>query len=235
MVSDERFQRALQEVLLTPPASCKSSAQVETHTLTQHKHTLMFILGMKSFLRFYSNVAVVAHDDGTLTQQDKQLLQEHIQGIRIIESDEGQALVEHALQDKPNILKCNLTFPNTRQFFDYPLSSKNCKLISFDSDLLFAEQPQEIIDWIEEDTPSILYNSEDGPYNPYTELTKRFAMLPDFNFGLACYYKDVIDWDQMDELLGVSSSIQSMISWGCSANNKSESKEISLQFLEDKG
>jgi len=109
VLSDERFHQALQEVLLTPPASCKPSAQVETHTAMHHKHTLMFILGMKSFLRFYSNVAVVAHDDGTLTQQDKQLLQEHIQGIRIIESAEGQALVEHTSQKLNSIGSPNVS------------------------------------------------------------------------------------------------------------------------------
>src|ERR1017187_7503089 len=68
----------------TKPLRCNPAAQTELHTLTCRKHLFMYITAVKSLLRFISDVAVVAHDDGSLTIKDIATIEHHIDGIRVI-------------------------------------------------------------------------------------------------------------------------------------------------------
>jgi hypothetical protein len=49
-----------------------------------HNHLAMYLTSIKSLLRFYNNLSVVVHDDGTLKEQDKNILNNHIRNIKII-------------------------------------------------------------------------------------------------------------------------------------------------------
>ena len=66
------------------------------------------MIAIKSFLRFYDNVAIVAHDDGSLTKKDMSLLGQHIKGIRIISKKAADGQMKEIL--KP--------FVNTKRYRD---------------------------------------------------------------------------------------------------------------------
>src|SRR3569833_2664748 len=89
--SPRRFYRTFDAVDSTAPLKCNADAHTEVHTLTCHDHVFMYITAIKSLLRFVSDLAVVVHDDGTLTEQDVSKLEHHIVGIKVIrrvEADE---------------------------------------------------------------------------------------------------------------------------------------------------
>ena len=70
-------------ILDTPPLACNPKATTEVHMLTCHKHLYFCILAIKSLLRFYNNVRIVVHDDGTLSSDDQRLLTSHVVGASL--------------------------------------------------------------------------------------------------------------------------------------------------------
>jgi len=76
--------RMYETVLSTPALRCNPSASVEVHTLTAHHHLTMYLTAIKSLLRYYDDVAVVVHDDGSLDASDGARLRDHVNGIRLI-------------------------------------------------------------------------------------------------------------------------------------------------------
>src|SRR5665647_3021275 len=69
----KRYDRVLQVILIpkTPAVSCVLHGRPELHSLVCHRHAYNYILAIKSFLRFYIDVTVIVHDDGSLTKKDK--------------------------------------------------------------------------------------------------------------------------------------------------------------------
>ena len=76
------FKWTLKRVLKTPYLKCNPNAKVEIHTLTSHRHLFMYMTAIKSFLRYFNEIAVIVHDDGSLTKKDNVLLKHHIRGLK---------------------------------------------------------------------------------------------------------------------------------------------------------
>jgi hypothetical protein len=89
-----KYNRVPQVILIpkTPAVSCVLYGRLEIHSLVCHRDAYNYVLMIKSFLRFYNDVTVVVHDDGSLTKKDKRMLKNHIKNINII--DRGYADVK---------------------------------------------------------------------------------------------------------------------------------------------
>jgi len=73
----------------TPPVRLRSDSDLALLSQLQHKDVLMYLLAVKSFTRFVPTGAAFVVDDGSLTATDRELVTEHVPGVKFI------ALAEH--------------------------------------------------------------------------------------------------------------------------------------------
>ncbi len=173
-----------------------SSAEVEIHSLTGHRHLPAYLLAIKSLLRFYNQIAVVVHDDGSLTPKDCRLLKRQIIGIKIISRQKADSDIVAVLENYPKSRDYRRHHLIACQLFDYFFFSNADKIISLDSDTLFFQKPREIIDWATGDKDMTL-----------SSYQKAFSSEPDEGLysnicvGLMCYNKDIFDLGLIEELV----------------------------------
>jgi hypothetical protein len=192
-------------VLKTPHSRCNPDAKTELHTLTAHHHCYMYITAIKSFLRFFNDIAIVAHDDGSLTNSDKTILSEHVKGVRIIGKKNADERIKKQLSAFPHSKRFRRRIVNSMEFFDTILLSKTDKIITMNSDVLFFKEPNELIAWILHDDRAIMSAYEEQPTNQKDFLSKQFCPFPPHvSICLTCFYKHIFDLKFVESVLAVS-------------------------------
>jgi hypothetical protein len=159
-----RYNRLLQRhsnwlfraVLRTPPIAVNQSSDTTLYCALGRDSRREFILAAKSFLRFHSDVAVVAQDDGTLTRHCVAEICRHIPGA-VVHSREDmmQMITERAdrrvLDVLPDVRRYDTHTP-TRivylKFLNVIYRFNGAKVFVIDSDIVFLRSPTFIIDWI---------------------------------------------------------------------------------------
>ncbi len=196
-----RFHALCKKIYSTKPIKIRPNPDCEIHILTSTKHVRMALLALKSFLRFYQDVSVVIHGDGTLKKEDEALLRKHIQGCRIILKREADPKISEALRDYPALNEFRSKRVNLIQAFDFNLLSKAKKIMAMDSDVLFLRKPEEIIQWFTGSNREVLYSYEEKPIGPVIggRYISEAEGVP-FKFqkklccGLVCYYPELFDY-----------------------------------------
>ena len=198
------YDRVLQDILIskTPAASCVSRGRPEIHSLVCHRHTYNYVLAIKSLLRFYDDVTVVVHDDGSLTKKDKRTITRHIENINIIDRDYADEKIGEIFDHYPNCRRYRDTYVNALQLFDYMLLCESDKIVSLDSDILFFKKPDTLIDWLR-DGKKIVHFWEEEPLGTRDFCAKYnlddcFAPV---NIGLMCYFKATMNLDLLEQIL----------------------------------
>ena len=198
------YDRIIQKILIskTPIASCVLHGRPEVHSLVCHRHMYNYILAIKSLLRFYNDVTVIVHDDGSLTKKDKRTIKKHIKNINIIDRGYADAKINRILDHYPNCRRYRDAFVNALQLFDYMLLCESEKIVSLDSDILFFKKPDTLIDWLR-DGKEIIYFWENKPWG----IEEFFAKINiddccvHMNIGLLCFYKEAMNLDLIEQLL----------------------------------
>jgi len=175
----------------------------EIHMLLGHRHVGMTLWAAKSFL-FACNrrFAVVLHEDGSLTSEDINILEEHLRGVRIIRKSVADEEMDEKLRAYPNCHDyryANKLHSDHRnagynmhifavRLFDFNFYSQATKRMFLDADILFFRRPDEILNWIENDTDHrSLYSVES--YTPSHDWLGRLIFKPKeptLNAGLIC-------------------------------------------------
>jgi hypothetical protein len=121
----------------TPPIACEKSAKVSIHSLVCHMDLEMYLLAVKSFLRFYPKVQIIAHSDSSLSADDITKLRKHIPNIDVI--DETNKLWQHSLNRvrKEFIAKGFGNILMAKLFMHF--FAKNKKIIIMDTDIIFLK------------------------------------------------------------------------------------------------
>ena len=201
------YNSVLQVILIpkTPAVSCVLHGRPEIHSLVCHRHVYNYILAIKSFLRFYNDVTVIVHDDGSLTKKDERIIKKHIKNIHIIDRDYADVEINKILEHYPNCRRYRDAFVNALQLFDYMLLCESNKIVSLDSDILFFKKPDTLIDWLR-DGKNIVYFWEEEPWGTREFLAK--INLDDcytpMNIGLLCFYKETMNLDLIEQLLSTT-------------------------------
>ena len=202
------------KILKTRCFSCNPNAITEVHTLTCHAHLFMYISAIKSLLRFYDDLAIVIHDDGSLTEEDIVLLRKHIRGIRVIDKDFADREVNHFLSPYPKCKKYRNVEPVSSQLLDISFLSKSGKVAGIDSDTLFLQRPTRFIDWAKNNTKEIIYLYETNPNNQREFLAKfNCDYSPHLCVGLLCYYNEIVSLSLVEDLLGKVSVSDPFYHW----------------------
>ncbi len=177
------------------------NADVEIHSITCHRDINLYLIAIKSFLRFYNDIAVLVHDDGTLTKEDKELLKKHITGVRIIERKEADKIVNLFLKSKPHCLLLRKNNVTSAQIFDYLILSKKRKIISLDSDTFFIKKPDEIINWIKNENNDCLFHSEKKIGFCDEARSKGLKLNGHLAVGFVCFFNDALDYNLIESNL----------------------------------
>ena len=196
------LNRMYRKISRTPRFICNPSARAEIHTLTAHHHVFMYITAIKSFLRYHGDIAVVAHDDGSLTDDDKSILKAHIEGIRIIDRKVADAQMDAVLADFPHSRTLRQRIVNSMELFDNILLSKTDKVVNMNSDVLFFKEPRELVDWVGGDNKTIEGVYEEQPAEQREFLIEHSCPFPPHvTTALTCFYKDVLDLELVESVL----------------------------------
>lgn len=199
-----KLYNSFMDIAETEPISCNPRANVELHTVMGHHHLFMYLLAVKSLLRFYNNFAVIAHDgDGDLTNKDIKILSQQIPGIKIIFRKDADKKVNKILNNLPRSQKYRSEIVNSLELFDNNLLAKRKKIITMNSDVLFLKEPKELIDWIKKENREIIYVYEDSPTSQKKFLSSIGSKFPPHvTLALVCGYKDIFDLNYIERLLG---------------------------------
>jgi hypothetical protein len=194
---------AFKPILQTHPFKCNSHARTAIHTVTGHYHLFMYIAALKSLLRFYDDVAIVAHDDnGTLTDSDKDILHHHIEGIAIIDRNIADKQMEPILSSFPHCRKYRSRIFASLELLDNILLATTERIITMNSDVLFLKRPDELIQWLINGSNEIIYVHEDNP-STQKELLSEIGcnFPPHVTLALVCFYREIIDLALIEDVL----------------------------------
>lgn len=197
-----RFYRSFEPVNATKPLRCNPASQTELHTLTCHEHVFMYITAIKSLLRFVADIAVVVHDDGSLTRKDIATIEQHISGIRLIRRGEADAIVGELLASYPRTASYRDAVINSLEFTDHALLASREKVIITNSDTLFLRRPEEIVRWINADNGEVLCVYEKEPVQQAEFLARLHSPFPPhLTLALVCLCKPVVEAVDMEEIM----------------------------------
>lgn len=200
--SPRRFYRSFRPVNSTRPLKCNPAAQTELHTLTCHEHVFMYITAIKSLLRFVSELAVVVHDDGSLTEQDIGTIERHIVGIKVIRRREADEMVGKILASFPRTAAYRAAVINSLELTDHALLANRDKVIITNSDTLFLRRPNELIEWIHADSEEVRCVYEKQPAQQAEFLARmRSCFPPHLTLALVCLSKPVVEAADLEEIL----------------------------------
>jgi hypothetical protein len=137
-----------------------------------HAELQMYLVGIKSFLRFQPFAQVAAHSDGTLTSDDEALLRRHAPGIRVIGTAEADDRARKELN--PFLNEWRARDASWRRVIDTELWCETPRRMIIDSDILTVRQPGAVLDWIKGGggTRPLLFGATDPlPAGPIPEGT----------------------------------------------------------------
>jgi hypothetical protein len=140
----------------TPAIACYPGAPCDLHTMLGVRDAPLYLIAIKSFLRFYPTVAIIIHSDGTLDTAWESDFRRHLPGCVIVSPAEAEErAARHLGRDSYLFPSRNLDI-NYRRLIDTELWSDGKKKIIMDADILVVRPPQEVIAWIEQGTVPFL-------------------------------------------------------------------------------
>lgn len=198
--SPGRLYRNFRPVNSTRPLRCNPAAETEIHTLTCHKHVFMYITAIKSLLRFVPDVAVVVHDDGSLTPTDIATIERHIDGIRVIRRIDADRIMESLLAACPKTAAYRSEVINSLELTDHALLAGTERLIITNSDTLFLRCPDEVVQWISADNDDVLCVYEEEPAQQAEFLAKMGSSFPPhLTLALVCLRKSLVEAAEIEK------------------------------------
>ena len=189
-------------VHLTKPLRCNPNSRTELHALTCHNHLFMYITAVKSLLRFVSDVALVVHDDGSLTAKDIARIKHHVEGIKVIRRRDADRITRELLGPFPKTRNYRAAITNSLELTDHALFAGREKLLIINSDVLFLQRPDEVIQWMASDNGEVICVYEEEPRHQAAFLARARSSFPaHVTLALVGLYKDIVDPAETEELL----------------------------------
>ena len=189
--------------LLTDDPAC------EIHVLTSSVDWLNLVWALKSFYHASGRrYALCVHDDGTLTEEQAQQTSRHFPSARIIRRPQADAEVLPTLVNFPKCERFRRTNHLSPKLFDFAHYLRAERMLLLDSDVLFFEEPKELLRRIED--PHYQLNSVNADtasaYTVDLADAKSIAGVdlgPLFNSGLGLIHRASLRHDWIEEFLGL--------------------------------
>jgi hypothetical protein len=157
-------------VRTTAPMPVAPDSPVELHALVCKRDVNMMLTSAKSLLRYCPPVCLVLHDDGSLGDDDCELLSEHLPGVRIIRRADADDEMQRVLA--PAVFQKRQQHFFLVKLLDFNHFNRGTHTLMLDSDILFLKEPTEVLRWMMEPAPRPFYNRDPSP-------TYRASLVPD--------------------------------------------------------
>jgi len=151
------FRFVTRAIYKSPPIPCDPSASCAIHTMLCVWDLPLYVVAIKSLLRWYPSVAVVIYSDGSLDEHSTSLLQRHVPGCRIIGAEEADRRAAEVLGKGSFLFAWRALDVSWRRIVDTELWSQAESRIIMDSDIVTVWPPHEVIEWIEQAGPPLLF------------------------------------------------------------------------------
>jgi hypothetical protein len=131
-------------------------------------------------------VALVIHEDGSLTKVGGETLRRHLPGARLVSRAEADREIEQLLP--PEQAAERRAHVLLMKVYDFNHFNRDGRpVLILDSDLVFRAAPDEAVEWIRGNDERVFYNP-DPMRDTYRALVRPAAPLPDwFNSGFVGY------------------------------------------------
>ncbi|HXH23617.1 MAG TPA: hypothetical protein VNI78_00120 [Vicinamibacterales bacterium] len=167
------FRRQTRDIYRSAPMRCDPGAACEVHTMLRAIDVPLYLLAVKSLLRYTPPLAVIIYSDGTLEGEAEQVLRRHLPGCRVVSKAEADERARAALGAGSFLHRWRDVDISYRRLMDTELWSAAPKRIIMDSDVLTVQRPDELIDWIAHGTSPVLLGQAPTP-----EVEARLAREP---------------------------------------------------------
>lgn len=181
----------------------------EIHVLTSAKDWLNLVWALKSFyVASRRRYALCIHDDGTLEAEQITALKQHFPNARFIDRSTADQRLFQELSHHPRCLEFRKTNQLSPKVFDFAAYLESDRMLLLDSDVLFFEEPTELLRRTE--APDYLLNSVNADVaSAYTVKSKtvlehcNVQLIDCFNSGLGLIHKASLNLDWIEEFLGL--------------------------------
>lgn len=130
----------------TRPIETNPHAKTTIHSAVPHRYVYAYLTALKSLLQYDADYAICVHDDGSLTSDDKKLISIHLPHVRIIDRHFANSEFERLIKN-PFLSKVRGSYTSYLKLFDTTLFNNSERIIILDTDTLFLQKPEEIIQW----------------------------------------------------------------------------------------
>jgi|SRR6185437_8204147 len=163
-INKKTYQRILRKkVNALPPISLrKDNAQLTLAILANKKNFYESIAALYSFCFWNRNIQVHYHEDGTLSENEFEILKKKFPGITIfIRSEQSQKVGDYLLaKGLPHCAQLRGHFLFAIRSFDMIIEKKTPYLLQIDSDVLFFSKPAEILAIVKKGDLNGCYNRD---------------------------------------------------------------------------
>src|SRR4051794_37678581 len=196
-------------ILNTPPVAETWDRRFEIHVLTSRHDWLNLIWSLKSFYAASGRrYALCIHEDGSLDPFALSALQHHFPMARIIRRSEADQTAEQQLRHLPRSLRFRKSNLLSLKVFDFIAHLQAERMVLFDSDLLFFDEPTAYLSRLEDGNYRLnAFNADcDSAYTVDAEAVKArlgFELLARVNSGFGMVHRDSIKLGWIEEFLAL--------------------------------
>jgi hypothetical protein len=196
-------------ILNTPPIADTSDRRFEIHVLTSQHDWLNLIWALKSFYAASGRrYALCIHEDGTLDPFALSSLQRHFPTARIIRRQEADQRLAHELREFPRCLQFRKANLLALKVFDFIALLQADRMVLFDSDLLFFDEPTAYLSRLEEGNYRLnAFNADcESAYTVDAEAVRArlgYELLARVNSGFGIVHRDSIKLEWIEEFLAL--------------------------------
>lgn len=196
-------------ILNTPSIAETSDHRFEIHVLTSRHDWLNLIWSLKSFYAASGRrYALCIHEDGTLDQFALSSLQRHFPAARIVRRQEADQRLTDELRGFPRSSLFRKTNLLSLKVFDFIAYLQADRMVLFDSDLLFFDEPTAYLSQLENGNYRLnAFNADcDSAYTVDAEAVRSqlgFELLARVNSGFGIVHRDSIKLEWIEEFLAL--------------------------------
>lgn len=196
-------------ILKTPPVEADDTSVCEIHVLTSENDWLNLVWALKSFYAASGrSYGLCIHDDGSLNDKIRETLASNFPRARILDRSESEKQVLEALREHPRCTEFRSSNHLAPKVFDFRYHLQAERMLLLDSDVLFFDEPVELLRRIED--PEYRMNSVNSDIqsaytvDPAVVLERcGVTLIPRFNSGLGVIHRDSLNYDWIEEFLGL--------------------------------
>src|SRR5215208_2895810 len=196
-------------ILKSLPIAETPDRKFEIHVLTSRHDWLNLIWSLKSFCAASGRrYALCIHEDGTLDPFALSSLLQHFPTARIIRRQEADQRLAHELRGFPRSAQFRNTNLLALKVFDFIAFLQADRMVLFDSDLLFFDEPTAYLSRLEDVNYRLnAFNADcDSAYTIDAEAVKArlgFELLARVNSGFGIVHRDSIRLEWIEEFLAL--------------------------------